>query len=115
MSNFEELSTTQKMNGHVAPKAKKRIIKKIMIYLLVLLVVLGVVISLFINIHPAFGGNPSKEQKEVYNTLDNYDKGKFVYRASTKMNRSAANSPSTFKDSNSVGKETNPAGQIPVS
>jgi flagellar basal body-associated protein FliL len=96
MSNFEELSTTQKMNGHVAPKAKKRIIKKIMIYFLVLIVVLEVVISLFINIYPAFVGNPNKEQKEVYNTFDNYDNGKFVYQSPTKMNTSAANSPSTF-------------------
>ncbi len=115
MSNFEELTTTQKLNGHVVSKSKKRIIRKILISLLVSLVVLGVVISLFINIHPAFGGNPSKEQKEVYNTFDNYDNGKFVYRASTKMNGSASNSPSTFEDSNSGGKERNPAGQIPVS
>jgi L-ascorbate metabolism protein UlaG (beta-lactamase superfamily)/flagellar basal body-associated protein FliL len=112
MSNFEELTTTQKMNGHIAPKGKRKIIKKIMIYLLVFIVVLGVVISLFMYIHPVFGGNPSDEQKEVYNTFDNYDNGKFVYQASTKMNTSAANSPSTFKDSNS---ETNPAVQIPVS
>lgn len=105
MLNSEELTTTQKMNGYVTPKAKRRIIKKIMIYLLVLLVLLGVVISLFINIHPVFSGNPSNEQKEVYNTFDNYVNGKFVYRAPTKMNGSASNSSSTFKDSNSIGKE----------
>jgi L-ascorbate metabolism protein UlaG (beta-lactamase superfamily) len=111
MSNFIEPTTTEKMEK----AKKKRIIKKILIYLLVLFVVLGVVISLFINIHPVFGGNPSNEQKEVFNTFDNYDNGKFIYRVSTKMNTSEANSPSTYKDSNSVGKETNPAGQIPVS
>ncbi|WP_041581112.1 MBL fold metallo-hydrolase [Bacillus sp. 1NLA3E] len=86
-----------------------------MIYFLVLIVVLGVVISLFINIHPAFGGNPSKEQKVVYSSFDNYDNGKFVYRVTKKMTGSASNSPSTFKDSNSVGNQTNPAGQIPIS
>jgi len=115
MSNNEVITTIQKMNGHGKPKAKRRIIKKILIYLLILIVVLGVVISLFINLHPAFGGNPSKEQKEVYNTFDNYDNGKFVYRAKTKMSGSASNRPSTVKDSNSVGNETNPAGQIPIS
>lgn len=111
MSKSEELTTTEKKNRPVAPKAKKRMIKKIMMYLLVLLVVLGVVITLFIKIDPAFGGNPSKEQKEVYNTFDNYDNGKFVYRAPTKSTIST-----TFKDSNSGGgKERNPAGQIPAS
>lgn len=104
-----------KLNELAAPKAKQRIITKILIYLLVVIVIFGVVISLFINFHPVFGGNPSDEQIEVYNSFDNYVNGKFVYRVPTKMNSSASNSPATFKDSNSVGNETNPAGQIPVS
>ncbi|OLS33454.1 MBL fold metallo-hydrolase [Bacillus sp. MRMR6] len=86
-----------------------------MIYLLVLIVVLGIGISMLINLHPVFGGNPSNEQKEVYRTFNNYDNGKFVYQASTKINTSAARSSSTFKDSNSGGKERKPAVQLPVS
>lgn len=86
-----------------------------MIYLIIFLVVLCVAISLFIKTHPAFGGYPSKEQKEVSNKFDNFVNGKFVNQVQTKMNMSASDIFSMMKDSISGGKDRNPAGQIPVS
>ncbi|MEH7087074.1 MBL fold metallo-hydrolase [Neobacillus drentensis] len=80
-----------------------------MIFLLVTLGLLGAVISLFINLHPVFGRNPSNEQKEIYKTFDNYVNGKFVYQSPTKSTIT-----STFKNSNSSGKDRRPV-EIPVS
>ncbi|WP_462413653.1 MBL fold metallo-hydrolase [Neobacillus sp. Marseille-QA0830] len=68
--------------------------------------------TLLMNFHPVFGGNPSNEQKQVYNTFDNYVKGKFVYRQPTVMSGSIS---STYRDFHSVGKDRRPAGPLPVS
>ncbi|MEH7749547.1 hypothetical protein V7659_31770, partial [Neobacillus drentensis] len=62
---------------------------------------------MFINLHPVFGRNPSTEQKEVYKTFDNYVNGKFVYQSPTKSTIT-----STFKNSNSSGKDRRPV-EIP--
>lgn len=35
-------------------------------------------VLLFIKLHPVFGGNPSTEQKKLYQNFDNYADGKFV-------------------------------------
>ncbi|KAB2332285.1 hypothetical protein F7731_17095 [Cytobacillus depressus] len=86
-----------------------------MIYLFIFFVVLCVVFSLFINLHPAFGGNPSKEQKEVYEKLDNYVKGKFVNQVPTKLDMSLSDYFSLMKESITGGKDRNPAGQVSVS
>src|SRR4051812_13476121 len=112
MSNSKELTAAQEIIGNVAPKVRKRIMKKIMIYFFIFLVVLCAFILLFININPSFGGNPSNEQKEVYSKFDNYADGKFFYEGSTKFNGNASDSS---KYSISVGEDRNPAGQIPVS
>ena len=114
MSNLEEHPATDKKNGKAASKGKKRIIKKIMIYLALSIVVLGVVILLFLNLHPSFGANPSKEQEELYNTFDNYVDGKFV-NPETKMLGVSADNPSTLQDSDSTTEERRPPGQLPVS
>ncbi|MGP7815910.1 MBL fold metallo-hydrolase [Niallia sp. 01092] len=86
-----------------------------MIYLFVFLVVLCTVILLYLNLHPVFGGNPSNEQKEKYEKFDNYVNGKFVNQVPTKMDLSASDYFSMFKESISGSKDRNPAGQIPVS
>lgn len=85
------------------------------VYLFTVLLLLGVGIILFINIVPVFGGNPSKEQKEVYAKFDNYVNGKFVNQVPTKMIGSASDMFSMLKDSISGGKDRNPVGQIPIS
>lgn len=91
-----------------------RKLKKIVLYLFSFLLLLGVSITLFINLDPAFGGNPTKEQKETYQHLNNYANGKFVNEVPTDvMNSSDASS--TKEDPASEGKNRNPVGPIPVS
>jgi L-ascorbate metabolism protein UlaG (beta-lactamase superfamily) len=88
--------------------------KKIVLFLFSSLLLLGVSITFFINLDPAFGGNPTKEQRETYQNLSNYVNGKFVNEVPTDvMNSSHASS--TNKDSNSEAKDRNPAGPITVS
>ena len=113
MSNLE--GNPAKKDGKAASKGKKEIIKKIGIYLMLLIAVLGVVILLFLNLHPSFGANPSKEQEALYNTFDNYKDGKFVNQESTK-GAGSADSPSASQNSNSADSETSPSsGELPVS
>jgi L-ascorbate metabolism protein UlaG (beta-lactamase superfamily) len=89
-------------------------LKKIALFLFSFLLVLGVGITLFINLDPAFGGNPTKEQKETYQHLSNYVNGKFVNEVPTDvMNSSKASSPNKYF--NSEAKDRNPAAPIPVS
>jgi L-ascorbate metabolism protein UlaG (beta-lactamase superfamily) len=102
------------MTGDFTPKVRKGLFKKIMIYFFIFIVVLGVAISLFINMHPVFGGDPSNEQTAVFNKFDNYADGKFVFGAATK-NSGAIDSSMTSQDSISSGKDRNPDVQIPVS
>ncbi len=85
------------------------------LYLASFLMVVGVGVILFINIHPTFGGRPSKEQKKIYANFANYVDGKFVNQVPTKMNMSASAICSMIKDSISGSQDRNPAGQIPVS
>lgn len=102
------------MTGEFTPKVRKGLFKKIMIYFFIFLLVLCVAISLFIYIHPVFGGNPSDEQAGVYNKFDNYADGKFVLEVATK-NGGASDSSVTSQESISGGEDRNPDGQIPVS
>lgn len=86
-----------------------------MIYLFIFLVVLCFAILLFINIYPAFGGNPSQEQKEAYKGFNHYVNGKFVNQVPTKLKKSASDLLSMMKDSILGAKDRNPPAQIPVS
>jgi L-ascorbate metabolism protein UlaG (beta-lactamase superfamily) len=88
--------------------------KKMVLYLFSFLLLLGVSITLFINLDPAFGGNPTKEQKETYQNLSNYVNGKFVNEVPTDVMNSS-DALSTNMDSTSEAKDRNPAGPIPVS
>ena len=115
MSNLEEHPATHKKKRKAPSKGKMRIIKKIGIYLTLLIALLGVVLLLFLNFHPSFGANPSKEQEALYNTFDNYKDGKFVNQEST-MEGGSANSPSVPQNSDSTPSATSPSsGQLPVS
>ncbi|MGJ7913356.1 MBL fold metallo-hydrolase [Neobacillus sp. LXY-1] len=89
--------------------------KKVMVYLFIFLVVLLVCILIFININPAFGSNPSKNQKEQFSQLNNYKGGKFVNLIPTKMEFSAADFSSMVAENFSGAKNRNPKGQIAVS
>lgn len=90
--------------------------KKIMMFLFIFIIVLCAAVLLFINLHPVFGGNPSKEQKKLYQSFDNYADGKFVNQAPAKMDMGGISGVlSMMRDAVSGGKEHNPSGQIPVS
>ena len=105
MSNFKEHQD--------APKGKWRIIKKILKYLLILIVVLAAVIILFINLSPTFGSNPSKEQKEIYETFDNYADGRFIFQPSEEV-EAGVERISAIPDSESAAGERRPPDQLPV-
>ncbi|MED0821616.1 hypothetical protein [Bacillus licheniformis] len=47
-----------------------------MMFLFIFIIILAAAVLLFINLHPVFGGNPSKEQKKLYQSFDNYADGK---------------------------------------
>jgi L-ascorbate metabolism protein UlaG (beta-lactamase superfamily) len=88
--------------------------KKVMLNLFSLLFVVCVGIVLFINLDPAFGGNPTKEQKENYKDFDNYVNGKFVNEVPTSLFMSSSDSSSVVKDSKASAIDRNPTAQIPV-
>lgn len=84
-------------------------------YLLSFLLLLAVVIILFINIVPAFGGNPTAEQKEFYQHSNNYVDGKFINEGPAELAINSSEALSTDDDSTSEANDRNPAGPIPVS
>lgn len=115
MSNSKGLTVEQKKIEAIAPKTRKGIMKKIMIYLLIFLSVLSAVIILFLNLHPVFGGTASKEQQETYKKFNNYVNGKFVNQVPTKLDMNASDNFSMLKESISGGEDRTPAGQLAVS
>lgn len=115
MSNSKELIADQKVIEVFAPKTRKGIMKKIMIYLFVFLVVIFVAITLFLNLHPVIGETPSKEQIETYKKLNNYVNGKFVNEVPTNLDMSLSDNFTMMKESISGGVDRTPAGQILVS
>ncbi|RAV10221.1 MBL fold metallo-hydrolase [Paenibacillus contaminans] len=86
-----------------------------MSYFFIFLVLLCTAVILYITIHPVFGGNPTKEQKETYNRFNNYVNGKFANQVPTKMKMSASDMISMGKEYFSGNKDRNPAGRILVS
>jgi Predicted Zn-dependent hydrolases of the beta-lactamase fold len=84
------------------------------LYLVCFFILLCLVITLFLNFNPAFGGKLTREQKEKYNWLDNYAKGKFINWVRTEMNMSFADLISMFKDSIAGSKGSKPYDKIEV-
>ncbi|MBU3214715.1 MBL fold metallo-hydrolase [Clostridium estertheticum] len=89
--------------------------KKVILYLLSILLVLCVGIILFLNLEPAFGGNPTKEQKNSYKQFSNYVNGKFVNDVPTSLAMSLSDNFSMIKETFSGAKDRKPDGVIPVS
>lgn len=85
-----------------------------MLYLFVLFL-LSLAFLLFIKIHPVFGGNTTKNQKEIYNRFENNVNGKFINQYPTKMNIGASDIFSMIKDSMLGRKDRSPSVQISVS
>ncbi|WP_197072170.1 MBL fold metallo-hydrolase [Methanococcoides methylutens] len=90
-------------------------LKRIMLYLLIFLLLLSVGSISFMNIDPAFGGDPTTEQKETYEQLDNYVDGNFINDMPTRVFVNPSDNPSTSDVSVSEVKDRHPAGPIPVS
>lgn len=85
--------------------------KKMVLYLFGFLLILCVGVALFLNLNPAFGGNPTQELKEIYKNLNNFDDGKFVNEVQTKLDMSLS---TMVKEADVSTKERNPAAKIPV-
>ncbi|HLO12105.1 MAG TPA: MBL fold metallo-hydrolase, partial [Pseudoneobacillus sp.] len=86
-----------------------------MLFVFVFLSVLIIGITLFVNLHPTFGGNPSKEDKELYSRFENYANGKFTNQIPTNMNMSVGTIFSLIKDSVIGSKDRNPKRPIDIS
>ncbi|MFC0470712.1 MBL fold metallo-hydrolase [Halalkalibacter kiskunsagensis] len=87
-----------------------------MLYTFAVLIVLCVAILLFINMYPVFGGNPSREQQEVYEGFDNYQNGQFVNQVPTEMGMGITGMLSIIRDSLfSDDNDRSPTEDIPVS
>jgi L-ascorbate metabolism protein UlaG (beta-lactamase superfamily) len=90
-------------------------IKKAAAYTFCFLLLSGVGIILFMSIHPAFGGNPTTEQKEAYRQLDNYVDGNFINDVPTRRAfENPSDTTSTSNTSISEVKDRNPVSPIPV-
>ncbi|WP_321417438.1 MBL fold metallo-hydrolase [uncultured Methanomethylovorans sp.] len=90
-------------------------LKKMVLYIFCFLLLLVVGITVFMNVDPAFGGNPTTEQKETYQKLSNYVDGKFINEIPTQVGINFSNASSTNEDSASETKNRNPTSPIPVS
>ncbi|NRT62221.1 MBL fold metallo-hydrolase [Clostridium saccharoperbutylacetonicum] len=85
-----------------------------MLYLFSFFISLCIGIALFLNLDPAFGGNQTKEQKDIYKHFNNYNNGKFVNEVPTSVITNLSDGLSTIKDFFSDPKNRNPDGEIPV-
>ncbi len=105
----------RKIGVLLGEREKKFKIRKIVLHTFLLFLLFCVGIILFMNIHPAFGGSPTTEQKEVYQQLDNYVDGKFINELPTSVFVNP--SDATLTNNTSASRDTNrdPAGPIPVS
>lgn len=115
MPKSEELTVAKKQPGDFVYPKRKGKLKKVMTFLFIFFILLCVVVSLFLNLHPVFGGNPSKEQKELYTKFDNYVDGKFVNQVSTTMDMSVSDYFSMMKENISGSADRNPANPISFS
>ena len=64
----------------------KRILRKAAITMLIIIGLITTSTILFMSFSPKFGKSPTKEQKDEYDKLDNYEDGKFKNIHSSPMN-----------------------------
>nr|WP_062350557.1 MBL fold metallo-hydrolase [Bacillus kwashiorkori] len=94
-------------------KALRTILKKVVFIILLVFVMIVAVITIYINTHPTFGANPTKDQKELYATFDNYKDGKFVYKDSNEE-ENVIDKFSVYKTDIGKGNRS-PSDKIPIS
>ncbi len=85
------------------------------LYLFSFFIILCISIILFMNLSPAFGGNPTKEQKEIYKHFTNYINGKFVNEVPTSLGLMFSDNSTATKDFNVNTEYRKPNHQISVS
>lgn len=85
-----------------------------MLGLLSFIILLCSGVALFLNLDPAFGGNPTKEQKEFFKHLDNYKDGKFINEIAARNDMNTGDSFSMIKESFTGSTKRNPDGKISV-
>jgi L-ascorbate metabolism protein UlaG (beta-lactamase superfamily) len=86
-----------------------------MIYLLVFFGAIAIGITLFVTMHPVFGGIPSKMDRERYRLCSHYKNGKFINQSPTDMKMSISTILSLMKDSMTGRKDRKPSNPIPIS
>lgn len=104
----DEVPSGMYRNG---PRKKE---KPYMIYffILMLLVVLG--ITLFVMLHPVFGGRSGRSDKQQYSTLSNYTDGKFRNSSPVQMHMNLSTFGSFIRDAWSGREERRPRQQLPL-
>jgi Predicted Zn-dependent hydrolases of the beta-lactamase fold len=75
----------RKIGVLVIQKVKKLKLRKIALHSFLLLLLFCAGIIVFMNVDPAFGGDPTTEQKEAYQQLSNYVDGHFVNELPTSV------------------------------
>lgn len=105
----------KKISVLVVERAKMIKLRKIMLHLSFFLLLFCAALILFMEIDPAFGGNPTTEQKETYQQLSNYVDGKFINEDPTELVINSSDASSMDEYSASEAKDRNPTGPIPVS
>lgn len=88
--------------------------KKVLIVLLGFGLISAIGGLLFLNLHPTFGGSPTKEQQEAYRQLDNYVDDRFVNEYEMDMGMDFATVVSFFQDWLNMVEDRHPLEEIPV-
>ncbi|WP_319507055.1 MBL fold metallo-hydrolase [uncultured Methanolobus sp.] len=96
-------------------KVKKLKLRKIVLHSFLFLLLLCAGLVLFMNIDPAFGGDPTTEQKEAYQQLSNYVDGHFVNELPASVFGDPSDTPPANDSSVSELVDRDPASPIPVS
>jgi len=106
---------SRKIGVLVIEKLKKIKLRKVALHSLLFLLLFCAGIIAFMNVDPAFGGNPTSEQKEAYQQLSNYVDGHFVNEIPTDVFTDSSDTSSVKDSSFSEVPTRDPASLIPVS
>lgn len=89
-------------------------LKKIALHSFLFFILFCVGIIVFMNVNPAFGGDPTTEQKETYQRLSNYVDGHFVNELPTSVFGDPSDTLPANNSSVSEFADRDPASPIPV-
>ncbi|PQV41800.1 MBL fold metallo-hydrolase [Methanohalophilus euhalobius] len=89
-------------------------LKKIALHSFLFFILFCVGIIVFMNVNPAFGGDPTTEQKETYQHLSNYVDGHFVNELPTSVFGDPSDTLPANNSSVSEFADRDPASPIPV-